>query len=325
MKTNRSRIKLPQFILKFFVVTLILFSVVSSDSAIQKQRLLIFSGQTNRSHFKFINHPKLSKCFAPDFVWDIRHFEDPNEFQLMISLLRKKNPNIIIGCYNSACTTMPSEKDSFPASKLPLEYCDKKWLLKHADGKRFVFWSKPKKRYFLDVRKKEVREAVINLAIARTKHYNLDAVCFDNCYWQIAPLDFPVSRPDWTDAFMLFFQEAGIACRKEGLKCIVNVASHADNIPKAFTAISPHVDGIATELAFHPNMRSEHQIKIELQAYEDVLQKGTMVFLFIKPDYFESAVDLVKPLAEKYRGIYLAPTAHLSKVPICYTDEVFVN
>lgn len=264
---------------------------------------LYFAGQRHRSHFKLVNDPYLKNYFAPNFVWDVKNFNDKEEFDRMTGLLRETNSNIILGYYMSACTTLNSSQDSFPPSRIPLEQCQPGWLLLKYNDEPLT-WPNQEGRYFLDMRKAEVRSAVINRAIAQAQHYNLDALCFDNCYWGYG--NEVVSKEEWTSAFMSFYQEAGIAASENDLLCVVNVATLSDEIADAFRTIAPYVDGLMTEMAFHPTVRSSVAVQAELQGYEDVLIQGKMVFLFpYSNNDLDFALRRIQPLGEEYGNIYL--------------------
>lgn len=306
----------------------------SVNSSLPKRRLIVFGAQRNRSHFKLLKDPKLAKYFAPDFIWDVRNFKDREEFLRMVRALRNANPKAIIGSYASACTALHAKKRTVPAARIPLEQCKAEWLLRYKDGS-FVKWPKNPYRYFLDMRRKDVREASINLAISRAKYNGLDAVCFDNCYWSTIPVkNFPISKQEWTDAFMKFFSEAGKACHKEGLKCVVNVVLNTEiYIPQAFRAIAPYVDGLLTELAFHPRSRTADTIRRELETYEEVLKQGKMVLLiprYRKKDDMKRkeerfGLTQIRPLAIKYGNIYLTASGPVHDEPLYYVDKLSVD
>lgn len=277
-------------------------------------KFIYFAGQRNRSHFKMVKDPLLVRYFAPDFVWHLATFAGPNEFHRMMHLLRQYNNEIIIGFYSSACTAMPSQDDLFPPARLPLEEAESQWLLRDSKG-REVNWPKNVKRVFLDMRKQSVRQAVIGLAVARAKYYGFDALCFDNCYWGYGIHD--ISEEEWTQAFMEFYREAGRASHQNDLLCIVNIATKADEIDDAFVAIAPYVDGLMTEMAFHPNLRSPDAVQAELKGYETLLKQGKKVFLFPKNNSdLVFALSAIRPLAEKYGNIYLCNKGKLIPSPL---------
>lgn len=288
--------------------------------ASHKVRLIHFAAQRNRSHFKLLKDPVLNRYFSPDFIWDVRHFNNEKEFRDMVKNLRSCNSKVMIGCYNSACTTVPERLDSFPSAKLPLEQCDPAWILRLEEDKSPVRWPKKDRRYFLDMRRSDVRQAIISLSIARAKYYNLDAVCFDNCYWGIVPMKkFPVSSAEWSEAFMQFYRDAGNTCREKGLKCIVNVATIASYIPDAFRAISPYVDGIMTEIAFHPNITAAKMLDRELITYEELAQKGKIILLIPSSKQDQSfALKVIRRLASQYDNIYLASRDPLVDDPLAW-------
>jgi hypothetical protein len=235
----------------------------------------------------------------------------------MTAALRKQNPGTILGSYASACTTLPSGKDTFPPAKLPFEQCKPEWLLRDKNGKTVTYGNEVD-RYLLDMRLPEVRQAVIQLAIVRAQYNGLDALCFDNCYWGgVLGTTFAVSASEWTAAFMQFYQEAGQAAHDADLLCIINVATTADKIADAFRAIAPFVDGMMSEMAFHPVMRSPSDLARELTGYEDLLKQGKIVALI--PRYKEDerfALTAIRPLAEQYRNIYVTAGGPVHDEPL---------
>ncbi len=299
----------------FFCVTTVFLMAVSGCTA--SNDLLCFGGQRNRSHFKLIADTRLGYMFAPDFVWDIRVFKDHEEFLRMTAALRARNPNAILGSYASACTTLPAGKDTYPPAKLPFEQCKPEWLLRDKDGKT-VAYGNENDRYFLDMRQRAVRDAVIGLAVARARYNGLDALCFDNCYWGIQPMpNFPVSAAEWTNAFLKFYQETQKAAQAAKLRCVINVATTADKIPDAFQAIAPHVDGLMTEMAFHPNMRSPDNLAKELKGYEEVLKQGKIVLLIPRHKEDEKfALTQIRPLARQYGKIYVTAAGPVHDEPL---------
>lgn len=271
-------------------------------------KLFMFVALRTQACFKILEYPQLRPLFAPDFIWHVTGFRNEGQWERMMRLLRQHNKNIIIGYYHSACTTIPAAKDYQQPNKMPNEQVPNNWILKYADGKP-VTWPDTKDRYYLDLRKSEARQAMISLAVARTKHYGYDAISFDNCYWGMgvpAVTGHVVSAEQWTEAFLKFYQEAGKAAHENNLKCIVNVAMRANEIPDGFEAIAPYVDGIMTEMPFHETVVKAGLVQRELAAYEKVLKNGTMVFLL---QTFEGrgyeTLELARPLVDKYDTIYI--------------------
>jgi len=273
-----------------------------------EKKLFLFAGIRSRLHFRILDFPELRPLFAPDFVWQVNDFRSDEEWERMMRLLRQFNKNVIIGYYHSACTTLPPNKDFVQPSKMPNNQVPKEWILRYANGNP-VTWPDTEDRFFLDMRKEEVRRAVINLAIARTKHYGYDAISFDNCYWGYGvptSTGAVVSAKEWTEAFMKFYEEAGKSANENGLKCIVNFAARADDIPRAFEAISPYVDGIMTEMPFHPNIIKAGKVEQELAAYEKVLKEGKYVFLLqTREEIGLQTMEIARPLLDKYDNIYI--------------------
>jgi len=315
---NRYKILMLLFLANFLIITTI-FAMTGSKTNKSSEALLYFAGQRNRSHFKFLKDANLAKYFAPDFVWDIRIFKDRAEFERMVQLLRRINPTIILGSYASACTTMPKTNDTFPPAKMPIRQCKPEWILRDpSTGEAIKYGSKDNGRCFLDMRQPAVRRAVISLSIARAKHFGLDAVCFDNCYWGIVPMkNFPSTQEQWSKAFMLFYEEAGKACHKVDLKCIVNFATKADKIPNAFDAISSYVDGMMTEITFHPNIVKLGLLNKELDAYRRASERGKLVLLFpSSKQSLQFALKKIRPLAMKHKNIYVCPKGKMVDTPL---------
>lgn len=284
-------------------------ALVGVNSAETSKKLFMFAGIRNQSHFRVLEFTELRPLFAPDFVWHVTGFRSEEERLRMVRLLRYFNKNIIIGYYHSACTTLPPEEDYEQPSKMPNEHVQNDWILKHADGKP-VTWPDTKNRFFLDLRKDQVRQAMIALAISRAKHYGYDALSFDNCYWGYgvpASTGEVVSAEDWTKAFMKFYDEASKAAHENGLKCVVNVAT--PSVWQAFEAISPYVDGIMTEMPFHENVVKAGNVDRELAAYEKAAKEGTMVLLMQTYEgRGQLTLDLARPLVDKYDNIYISIT-----------------
>jgi hypothetical protein len=164
------------------------------------------------------------------------------------------------------------------------------------------------------------RSAVIGKAIEWTLDRNLDAVCFDNCYWGYAPgVGNPYDKDEWTDAFMKFYSTARDATDANGLKLIVNVAAANESIKtEGWPEIAPYVDGLISEIPLHPSYRKKSEIDAVLDVFEDVVDDGKMVILFTsKITYSEDdtytnrdllkafTVGKVRPLAETYGNIYV--------------------
>jgi hypothetical protein len=235
----------------------------------------------------------------------------------MMHLLKKMNPDIIIGHYYSACTTTAQSRLPFPATKIALEICRPQWLLRDADGKK-VSWPGQPKRYFLDMRKSTVRKMVIARAIAKARQLGFNALSFDNCYYGYGVKDASVSAEEWTKAFMAFYKEAGKKANEYGLKCVVNVACRVDDIPEAFRKIAPFVDGIMTELPFHPNIvKNKKLLKAEVEAYQHVLEMNKMVLLLqVHEERSSTTLKWGKPLAEKYSKMYIVVKGWKKNYPL---------
>lgn len=292
------------------------------------KRMINFAGQRNQSSFRMLLDPMLQKYFAPDFVWHVSTFKNEFEFNRMLGLLREKNPRTIIGFYSSACLAMLSKEDLFPPARVPLSEVQPDWFLIDNSGRRLTWIGEEKKeRFYLDLRKEEVRQAVINLAVARAKHYGMDAINFDNCYWGYgvpASTGAVVSKEDWTAAFEKFFEEAGLAAHQNNLLCTVNIATKAGTISEAFRAAAPYVDGMMTEMAFHPNIvRIPSALQKELTVYEDMAKEGKIVLLFPRENKdLRFTLQSIRPIAEQYGHIYVSTRGKILLNPLYEITEV---
>lgn len=277
------------------------------------RRPLNFAVGRLQEDFKWANDPKLKRIFAPDFVWMVNVFHKREKYFEMIELLRQRNPRAIIGRYNAACLAQESRYESIIPIFYPLEKCPEGWLLHSPEGKRVPYLDRigdtdeyKENGYFLDMRKKEVRSAVIQEMIARTLNDGLDATCYDICYWDVVPSHHPIPIDEWNNEAMLpFYKEAGYEAKKNGLLCVVNVAVPSWKIPGAVRAIVPYVDGLMLETSFHPKVIKDGILQKELDAYKWALEQGKMIFLIPRGLTLEAesfALKKVRPLDSIRQG-----------------------
>lgn len=278
----------------------------------EPKKLFMFAGMRSQAHFRMLEYAELRPLFAPDFVWTVSSFRSEEDFSRMMRLLRQYNPETTIGYYFSACTIYEPDRGRIPdrLMTVPPSQVPNEWLIRDKNGRR-ITWPNQENRFVLDLRKEEVRQAIISLAITLAKHYGYDALSFDNCYWGYgmpvgAGSSTVVSAKDWTEAFMKFYEEAGKAARENELKCIVNVAARANDIPAAFEAISPFVDGIMTEMPFHENIVKAGLAQRELAAYAKVAKEGTSVYLLqVYEGRGLETMRLARPLLNSHDNVYL--------------------
>jgi len=280
-------------------------SVLSSGPVVER-RPLNFATSRVEKDFEWANDPKLKHIFAPDFVWIVNVFSTREKYFEMIELLRQRNPKAIIGRYNSAICAI--QKDSIIPICYPLEGCPEDWLLHDPNGKR-VQWIKGSgqitPKYILDMRKPEVRTAVIREMVARTLNDGLDATCYDNCTWDVVARWMPVSVEEWNKAMLAFYKEAGYEARKNNLLCVVNVSFWAFKIPEGVPVVIPHVDGLMLETSIHPKVVAEGKLQDELDAYKWALEQGKMIFLIPRGRTLEwesFALEKVRPLDKIRQG-----------------------
>jgi hypothetical protein len=165
-------------------------------------------------------------------------------------------------------------------------------------------------------------------AIEEAYLYGGNAVGLDNFYWGCVPMygkdperKFPIAWQDWTAAFVEYAREAGILCHRNRLKLIVNIGVPQKEIGAACADFSPYVDGLMTEMAFHPEVRnSSALLEAELAGYEYYLKNGNQIYLvpFTSPPEtpLESenyVLRKIKPLFTKYGNIHVCGL-HGSKI-----------
>jgi hypothetical protein len=271
------------------------------------QRPLNFAIFRSQKDFDWMANPELKHLFAPDFVWNINVFKTRDEYCKMIKLLRERNPNAILGRYNSATCAKLASKDSIVPVTFPLEKCKESWLLHQSTGERVPYLKREAGtnsynedgRYFLDMRKIEVRSAVIEEMISRALNDGLNATCYDNLYWDVVPNNFPVTIEEWNNAMLSFYKEAGSKARQNGLLCVVNIAVPGPKIPQAVHAIASHVDGMMFETSFHPWVIENGKLQDELDAYDWALHYGKMIFLIPRGQTLNAenfALQKIRPL-----------------------------
>lgn len=267
--------------------TLLAFDI--SDSIFQN-RPLNFGVIRNERDFVIADNPNLKKVFAPDFVWNINSFSSRSKYEDMISLLRKNNRKPILCRYNSATTAKLLSNQGLIPYAFPLEKCKKDWLLRDKDGFAVPYRKRIKGttsyttdgRYYLDLRKTVVREAVINEMVSRALEDGLDATSYDNCHYNIALRGFPIPVDEWNETMISFFKEATYVAKENGLLCFFNVGGPASNIPETLYEIADFADGWLFETAFHPEIIKNNKLDEEIKAYSWALKKGKIILLVPK-------------------------------------------
>jgi hypothetical protein len=286
-------------------------------SAARSTRILSF-GSRRENHFTMLTDSNLKRYFSPDVVWDVASFSSQSEYERMITLLRSTNPNGVIGSYMSAVSAITGAADRLPPTKIPAESCDESWFL-HTSGGDRILWGSTVNRWYLDPTNATARTAVISLAISRALADELDAVSFDNCYWGTGnPTGSLLTDAQWTTAFMIYYAEMGVACHAAGLKVFCNVATQATSIPTAFAAIAPSIDGLMSEMAFHPATKSLGLIPAEIAGYADVLEQDKIVMLFTRypEDENYGLTQIRNSLVPLYQGIYCMATGAVHANPL---------
>jgi len=200
------------------------------------------------------------------------------EYKQLISL-QKTNGVEFIGYYYSATTTKsatpPSAEQAFPERAIPRSRVNSSWILKDRNGIP-VTWPDDKTRYYLDIGLSKVQDAILKRAIANARNLGANVLFLDNWVYKMgAPKD--QQQQVWSDKCLAFLKRARQLTFQNGLKLVVNQASPVES----WVEFAPYLDGIAYEMAAHPNrLKSPALYENELASYEKVMAMGKTVFLY---------------------------------------------
>jgi len=183
-----------------------------------------------------------------------------------------------IGYYYSSTTSSPQpagESTVFPEMKIPLQAIKYSWIVRDAKN-QLVTWPNRKDRYFLDVGLKAVQDAILTRCVGNAKQLGANVLFLDNWYYKYwAPGD--MNEVQWTEKCLFFLMRARELTRYNNLKLVVNTPSP----PQYWPEFAPYLDGIAYEMAAHPNrLKTRNAYEQELNGYEKVMKMGKTVFLY---------------------------------------------
>jgi len=200
------------------------------------------------------------------------------EYRKLINKQRENGVKFIGYAYSSTTSAPPrpiGHSKHFPESAIPPEAIEYSWIVRDAKG-GLVTWKEQKNRYFLDVGKKEVQDAVLVRAIGNAKSLGCNVLFLDNWYYKYwSPPD--MSRVEWTQKCMAHLKRARELTIQNNLKLVVNTPTP----PKYWPEFAAHLDGISYELPAHPSrLVSRGRYELELSGYEKVIAMGKSIFLY---------------------------------------------
>jgi len=204
--------------------------------------------------------------------------ENQEQYQELLTTQRKNGVKYV-GYYYSSTTSYSSSSlptyRQFPELAIPPVFIKPSWILRDDKGQP-VRWPGEMERYYLDVGRVEVQNAILNRAIRNAKRLGPDMLFLDNWYYKYwSPTD--MRKEQWTEKCLSFLLRARELTHQSGLKLIVNTASP----PKHWIEFAPHLDGVAYEMGAHPyRLRKQDRYEEELSSYEKVMAMGKSIFLY---------------------------------------------
>jgi len=237
-----------------------------------------FAGMINKAI------PDDSPLMLAAFVWDFRNFDTEDDLRAKLATYRALTPNGIVGCCRSALYFTPTEKEyNHPKSIAPIE----QWCLRDADS-NLMFYPGTDDQPIFDYADPAVRARIVMEAIAESRKWGFDAICWDNVRYNIPAgklvnpaVKAGISYTETTEHFVEFFKFCRQACDAYGLKVFANIGVSATSvIPDAIKTFGPYLDGVMFEPPFYPDNLTPERFVAERQAYRQALEAGKYVLLF---------------------------------------------
>ena len=263
----------------FFLCLILCFGVTwaqSDTEVVDKANYNIIFGSYRAGKEKW-RGPFHNKLLFPWFN-TATFASDEKEYGQLINSQRKNGVKFI-GYYYSATTSYPSEiipdHRKFPEVSIPPKAIKLSWIIRDTKNQPAT-WPDQKNRFFLDVGRKEVQDAMLNRAVGNARRLGCNVLFLDNWYHKYwSPRDITVS--DWTEKCLSLLVRARELTRQHNMKLVVNTSSP----PANWSGFVHYVDGIAYELGAHP-VRVERRdlYEQELSSYEKAMKQGKSVFLY---------------------------------------------
>lgn len=245
------------------------------SAAAESENGIVFSGGYHPVKQKW-RGPYHNKLLFPWFCSNTKA-ENEKEYKRLIDDQRKNGVKFI-GYYYSSTTSSPQpagESTVFPEMKIPLQAIKYSWIVRDAKN-QLVTWPSQKDRFFLDVGLKDVQDAILTRCVGNAKQLGANVLFLDNWYHKYwAPGDMKESQ--WTEKCLSFLMCARELTQYNNLKLVVNTSSP----PQYWIGFASFLDGIAYEMAAHPNrLKTRNAYEQELNGYEKVMKMGKSVFLY---------------------------------------------
>lgn len=268
-----------------FLLFVIFISAFCFGAAAPNSKLETLTETKNNFVFNNWYHSDKEKWQSPLhrellFTWYVKMVTGENKAECLKSVaFLRKNGVKYIGCPYSSTTAAlrnpPGHRRYYPELAIPPEAINYSWIVRDSKD-QLVTWKDQKNRYFLDVGKKEVQDAILNRVIKNAKEIGADFLFLDNWHYQYwAPKD--MSKDEWTEKCMSLLKRARELTRKNGLKLVVNTPTP----PPRWPEFASYLDGISYELPAHPaRVIRKDYYELELSNYEKVMQMGKSIFLY---------------------------------------------
>ena len=222
------------------------------------------------------------------FVWECRVFDSVEDLQSKIKTYRELNPNGIVGCCRSALYFRAREVDTTQPKSFSADNVPDDWKLRDVEGNLMTYPGHDDQHIY-DYGNPAARARFVLEAVQTASEFGMDAICWDNCRYNIRsgdltvpPVTSTIGYRETTVHFIEFFKFCRQAADAYGLKVFANVTPSASiSIPDAIDAFIPFLDGIMFEGAFSPKVQRDPGLCMrERIGYLTALDQGKMVALF---------------------------------------------
>jgi len=183
-----------------------------------------------------------------------------------------------IAYYYSATTCyprMPADSvDYFPERALPTSEVEDSWFLRDPRHQR-IPWSGVADRYFLDVGNRSLQEILVGRLLQNATRLGVDSLFLDNVQFESWSPD-GIEKADWAVKVLSLLKYSKKKATEKGFRVIGNVVAPLNR----WHELAKHLDGIAYEMAAHPNsLRSAASYREELDVYDQLISEGKSIFL----------------------------------------------
>lgn len=263
----------------------------------------------------------LGKSFA-DNLWACSDFETYEQFYEMVGLLTERNPGVLIPLSTSSCIGIRNGEQNDRLFKYYIEESEvrEEWWLRDENGEKVAYDSSESK-WYLDIRKFDVRQAIISHNLKQAIEYGFNVMQFDNLSFNLSYssfLNFDVSFYEWTNSCLSFAKEARNSAINNGILSYIDVeVDDIADVPSMIDMFYFHCDGILNKYGY--NNINYDTLKLEYDAYEKALIAGKKIFInFNSSENREEVYNWFRPLSINYQNIFAFP-----KNVEDYDDDMF--